>query len=113
LTYAVTDGVTDEVFHPWPTWPPQSATRADRLTTRVEPSTTEADPMPAWTITDARTGMAEVIEADRIEDDGNGWSWWLVVVIVNRPRWACIRRVAASDVAGEPVRIGGQPWTPG
>lgn len=29
--------------------------------------------MPAWTITDARTGRAETIVANRIEDDGTRW----------------------------------------
>ncbi len=61
--------------------------------------------MPAWTITDARSGMAETIEADRIEDDGTGWSWWSVVLVVDDPRWACVRRVSATDVIGWPLPI--------
>lgn len=63
--------------------------------------------MPVWLIIDAHTGWAEVIAADRIEDDGNGWSWWSVVVIVNAPRWACVRRVAASDLAEQPSQLDG------
>ncbi len=31
--------------------------------------------MPTWTFTD-QGGRVEVIEADRIEADGTGWSWW-------------------------------------
>ncbi len=58
--------------------------------------------MPVWTIIDSRTGIAESITADQIEDDGNGWSWWSVVVIVNSPRWSCVRRVPASELAGAP-----------
>ncbi len=56
--------------------------------------------MPTWTITD-RAGMVEFIEADRIEDDGTGWSWWTVVVVVNEPRWVCVRRVSATELIGE------------
>lgn len=62
--------------------------------------------MPTWTITD-HAGITEVIEADRIENDGTGWSWWTVVVVINEPRWACVRRVSAAEVVGEPRR--GEP----
>lgn len=34
------------------------------------------------------------------------WSWWTVVLVVNDPRWACMRRVSASDVIGSPVETG-------
>lgn len=57
--------------------------------------------MPTWTFTD-QGGRVEVIEADRIEADGTGWSWWTVVVIINEPRWSCVRRVKAADVVGQP-----------
>jgi len=57
--------------------------------------------MPTWTFTD-HAGRVEVIEADRIEDDGTFWSWWTVVVIIDEPRWACLRRVRACEVVGQP-----------
>jgi len=65
--------------------------------------TQEADPMSSWSLT-LCTGQVEFIEADRIEVDGNGWSWWTVVVVINEPRWACVRRVSAAEVVGEPRR---------
>ncbi len=61
--------------------------------------------MPTWTVTD-HAGRVEVIEADRIADDGTGWSWWTVVVVINDARWACVRRVTASHVIGEPRCLG-------
>lgn len=61
--------------------------------------------MPTWTFTD-HTGRVQSVEADRIEDDGNGWAWWTVVLVVNDPRWACMRRVNAADMIGEPLRLG-------
>ena len=71
------------------------------LAARVEPDTTRrADSMPTWTSTD-HAGRVEVIEADRIEDDGAGWSWWTVVVIIDEPRWVCVRRVRATELIGE------------
>ncbi|MDQ3733780.1 MAG: hypothetical protein M3400_07250 [Actinomycetota bacterium] len=59
-----------------------------------------------WTVIDVRTGQVETTSADRIEDDGNGWSWWLVVVIVNTPRWSCVRRLATADLLGMPREVG-------
>lgn len=70
--------------------------------------------MPAWTIVDARTGMAETIEADRIERGGSGWSWWTVVVVIHDPWWCCVRRVGADQIRGQPHPIGrGQHDAPG
>jgi len=60
---------------------------------------------PTWTITD-HAGRVELIEADRIEADGNGWSWWSVILVVNEPRWSCVRRVSARDAIGEPFPTG-------
>ncbi len=48
-------------------------------------------------------GLLEYVEAERIEDDGNGWSWRTVVVVIDAPRWACVRRVSAVDVIGKPL----------
>ncbi len=59
--------------------------------------------MLTWTLI-RPDGLLEFIEADRIEDDGTGWSWWTVVVIINEPRWVCVRRVSAADTIGEPRR---------
>ncbi len=76
------------------------------LAARVELGTTRrADPLPIWTFTD-HAGRVEAIEADRIEADGTGWSWWTVVLVVNEPRWVCVRRVSAIEVIGEPKRSG-------
>lgn len=57
-------------------------------------SATEADSIPTCTVTD-HAGRVELIEADPIEDDGSGWSWWTVVVVMNEPRWVCLQRVRA------------------
>ncbi len=59
--------------------------------------------MPTWTFTE-HAGRVELIESDRIEADGTGWSWWTVVVIINKPRWVCVRRVSAADTIAEPRR---------
>ena len=59
--------------------------------------------MPRWSWT-LCTGQVEFIEADRLEDDGTGWSWWTVVVVVSEPRWVCVRRVSAADTIAEPRR---------
>ncbi len=73
------------------------------LVGRVDPGTTRrADPMPTWKITDHR-GRVETVVTDRIKADGNGWSWWTVVLVVNDPRWSCVRRVKAADVVGQPL----------
>ncbi len=61
--------------------------------------------MPIWTLV-RRDGLLEHVDADRIERDGPGWAWWTVVLVVNDPRWACMRRVNATDVIGEPVQLG-------
>jgi len=60
-----------------------------------------ADPLPNWTVThlDGR----EVVEADYCERTRNGWDFWTVIVVVNTPRWACMRRIKADDVIGEPL----------
>ena len=60
--------------------------------------------MPRWSLTHG-TGQVEVIEADRIEVDDNGWSWWTVVVVIHEPWWACVRRASVprtcwADPAG-------------
>jgi len=59
--------------------------------------------MLTWTLI-RPDGLLEFIEADRIEDDGTGWSWWTVVVVVSEPRWVCVRRVSAADTIAEPRR---------
>lgn len=43
-----------------------------------------------------------MIEAERIERDFSGWSWWSVVLVINDPRWCCVRRVNSEDLAAEP-----------
>ncbi len=43
---------------------------------------------------------------DRSEDDGEGWSWWTVVVVTHEPSWAFVRRVSASDVIEAPLFAG-------
>ncbi|MDQ3717185.1 MAG: hypothetical protein M3381_14425 [Actinomycetota bacterium] len=58
--------------------------------------------MPTWTLI-RPDGLLEYVEAERIEDDGHGWSFWSVVLVVNDPRWSCVRRVSAADVIGEPL----------
>jgi len=58
--------------------------------------------MPTWTLI-RPDGLLDHVEAERIEEDTTGWSWWLVVLIINDPRWSCVRRVAAADVIGEPL----------
>lgn len=60
--------------------------------------------MPTWTLI-RPDGLLDHVDADRIEDDGAGWSWWSVVLIINELRWSCVRRVSATDVIGEPL-----PW---
>jgi len=60
--------------------------------------------MPTWTLI-RPDGLLDHVDADRVEDDGTGWSWWSVVLIVNDPRWSCVHRVSAADVIGEPL-----PW---
>ncbi len=55
--------------------------------------------MPRWSLTHGR-GQVEVIEADRIEVDDNGWSWWTVVVVIHEPWWACVRRAQCLGHVG-------------
>lgn len=50
--------------------------------------------MPTWALI-RPDGLLEDVEAERIEDDGTGWSFWSVVLIINTPPWACVRRVSA------------------
>ena len=57
--------------------------------------------MPTWILI-RHDGLLEFVEADRIEDDGAGWSWWTVVVVIREPRWACLHRVTATDLLEEP-----------
>lgn len=53
--------------------------------------------MPAWIIAHL-DGHRERIEADHCEHTDTEWAWWTVVLIVNDPRWACVRRIRAGDV---------------
>lgn len=48
---------------------------------------------------------AEYVEADYCERTRTGWDWWQVILIINTPRWSCVRRVSADDVIGEPLRV--------
>ncbi len=57
--------------------------------------------MPTWTIAHL-DGRRELVEADYCERTRTGWDLWAVVLIINTPRWACVRRVSAADVIGEP-----------
>lgn len=57
--------------------------------------------MPTWTLI-RPDGLLDHVEADRIKDDGTGWSWWTVVVVIHEPWWACVCRVGAADLAGQP-----------
>jgi hypothetical protein len=59
--------------------------------------------MLTWTLI-RPDGLLEHVEAERIEDDSTGWSFWSVVLIINTPRWACVRRVIATDVLCAPMR---------
>lgn len=60
--------------------------------------------MPTWILI-RPDGLIDPVEAERIEDDGPGWSWQSVGLVVNDPRWSCVRRVTATDVIGEPFPI--------
>lgn len=52
--------------------------------------------MPTWRI--HREGECPgLVEADRIEETASGWQWWTVVVIINEPRWACVRRLGRDE----------------
>lgn len=58
--------------------------------------------MPTWTLIHP-DGKLEHVEADSCERTRTGWDWSKVVVIIDSPRWACIRRVSRTDVIGEPL----------
>lgn len=84
------------------------ARRCYKLTTRVEPSNTGGRPLPTWTITHA-DGRTEAIEADYCQRSRTGWEWWTVVVVIDDPRWCCIRRVGSGDVASVSEALGDTP----
>lgn len=59
--------------------------------------------MPIWTLIHT-DGLLEYVEADSCERTRSGWDFWQVILIINRPRWSCVRRVSVADVIAEPRR---------
>lgn len=53
--------------------------------------------MPTWRV-QLRDDRTEFIEADRVQQTASNWEWWTVVIVINEPRWACIRRIQTAEI---------------
>lgn len=60
--------------------------------------------MPTWILI-RPDGLLEYVGADHCERTRTGWDLWAVVLIINTPRWSCVRRVIATDVIGVPIML--------
>ena len=62
--------------------------------------------MPTWKVCVRGNHEAELVTAERLEKTVGTYTWWSVTLVINDPRWCCVRRIPTREVTSvEPVRV--------